>query len=284
MKLCACCFEGVPPLTREGKPYTLLMMDEWKEPSERVLLTGISGTGKSTVLACIQDTFDAIVLGRRASLRGDVALLVRGLIPQKDALLVRGRSAAFLKRMRAQFPQAAAIGEAGGKRVGDASLWGSAPPNTLLCDVYGAHSMTIRETKAELQALYREDGERCRELLSSLALFLVGKRVQMEAGAPYVSLEDGGRHSLGGLSAGELRALTLLIRIARGLRPGGVLLLDEPEMHLHPAQLLGFLEILERLVLDGGGQVILSSHAPQVWNRYRSLGLCVELGGGHERI
>ena len=284
MKLCACCFEDVPPLTREGKPYTLFMTDEWKEPSERVLLTGISGTGKSTVLACIQDTFDAIVLGKRASIRGDVALLVRGLLPQRDALLVRGRSTAFLKRMRAQFPEAVPVGEAGGKRIGDASLCGHNPPNTLLCDVYGAHSMTIRETKTELQTLYREDEARCRELLSSLALFLVGKRVQMEAGAPYVSLEDGGRHSLSGLSAGELRALTLLIRIARSLRPGGILLLDEPEMHLHPAQLLGFLEILERLVLDDEGQVILSSHAPQVWNRYRSLGLCVELGGGHERI
>ena len=47
----------------------------------------------------------------------------------------------------------------------------------------------------------------------------------------------------------------------------------------YTAQLLGFLEILERQVLDADGQMILSSHAPQVWDRYRSLGLCVELGG-----
>ena len=39
------------------------------------------------------------------------------------------------------------------------------------------------------------------------------------------------------------------------------------------------LEILERQVLDADGQMIPSSHAPQGWDRYRSLGLCVELGG-----
>lgn len=278
MKLCACCFQQLPPLARADKPYLLSMMDEWDEPSERVLFTGISGTGKSTVLACIQDTFDAVVLRRQTSVRGDVALLVRGLLPQGDALLVRCRSAAFFKRMRARFPQAEPIGCVGGRRVGEAPAADDAP-NTLLCDVYGAHDMTPREAKRELTALYREDAGRCKELLESIGLFLVGKRVHIEADGAYVSLDDGSRHALGGLSAGELRALTLLIRVVRGLRPGGILLLDEPEMHLHPAQLLGFLEILERQVLDADGQVILSSHAPQVWDRYRSLGLCVELGG-----
>ena len=284
MKLCACCFEGVPPLTRDGRPYTLSMLDEWKEPSERVLLTGISGTGKSTVLSCIQDTFDAVVLHKRTSVRGSVALLVRGLTQQGDTLLIRSRSAAFLKRVRAMFPGAVVIGDAAGKQLGPKDLLASKTPNTLLCDVYGAHAMTIKEAQEALAALYREEPERCEQLIASIGLFLVGKSLRIEAGAPYVSLEDGGRHALAGLSAGELRALTLLIRIVRSLRPGGILLLDEPEMHLHPAQLLGFLEILERLVLDADGQIVLSSHAPQVWNRYRSLGMCVELGGGHERI
>ena len=29
MKLCACCFQQLPPLARADKPYLLSMMDEW---------------------------------------------------------------------------------------------------------------------------------------------------------------------------------------------------------------------------------------------------------------
>ncbi len=65
------------------------------------------------------------------------------------------------------------------------------------------------------------------------------------------------------------------------LKPGGVLLLDEPAVHLHPSQVIGLLSTLEGFCRKAGGQMLLVSHNPAIWHRYGELGLTVELEVGH---
>jgi hypothetical protein len=48
---------------------------------------------------------------------------------------------------------------------------------------------------------------------------------------------------------------------------------------------LGVLTTLERMALPEGGQMLLTSHAPEVWRRYAGLGVRVTLEGRqHERV
>lgn len=55
----------------------------------------------------------------------------------------------------------------------------------------------------------------------------------------------GARHSLDELSAGEHQVLILVYLISRWLQPGGIVLIDEPDLYLHPSLVSGLLANLE---------------------------------------
>ena len=70
-----------------------------------------------------------------------------------------------------------------------------------------------------------------------------------------------------------------LYLLYRWLEPGGIVLIDEPDLHLHPSLIPGFLASLESLVKEKNGQLILTSHLPSIWDRYDSVGHRISLGG-----
>lgn len=79
------------------------------------------------------------------------------------------------------------------------------------------------------------------------------------------------------LSAGEQTMLISWVLILRWLSPGGVVLIDEPELHQH-AELIGAnLQVLSWMVDRLGGQLITASHAREVWEHHRTRGLIVDL-------
>ncbi len=70
------------------------------------------------------------------------------------------------------------------------------------------------------------------------------------------------------LSAGERAAFISLFMIHRWLGEGGVVLIDEPELHQHLSLMRLNLAALERFVVDKKhGQIIVASHAPEVWDQ-----------------
>jgi len=81
------------------------------------------------------------------------------------------------------------------------------------------------------------------------------------------------------LSAGERSALINLAMVLRWLGPGGIVLLDEPELHQHLSLMGGSIAVLEEVVTRGGGQLIVASHAPEVWHHFRGRGALIELDG-----
>ena len=89
----------------------------------------------------------------------------------------------------------------------------------------------------------------------------------------------GQSHFLDDLSAGEHQVLIQLYLLHRWLEPGGIVLIDEPDLHLHPSLIPGFLASLESLVKKKQGQLLLTSHMPDIWNRYESIGRRISLGG-----
>jgi hypothetical protein len=88
----------------------------------------------------------------------------------------------------------------------------------------------------------------------------------------------GRTHFLDDLSSGEHQVLIQLYLIQRWLEPGGIVLIDEPDLHLHPSLISGFLAALESLAEKRNGQLILTSHAPKIWDRYESTGHRIVLG------
>ena len=77
--------------------------------------------------------------------------------------------------------------------------------------------------------------------------------------------ETGRSFDLDGMSSGEKGLVLTFLLIGLSIAPGGVILLDEPELHLNPAvckNLLNFL--VEKYVLPKNLQAIICSHSPQI--------------------
>ncbi|MFB6561486.1 ATP-dependent endonuclease [Streptomyces sp. NPDC056400] len=97
-----------------------------------------------------------------------------------------------------------------------------------------------------------------------------GKKINRPAlqsdGSVSMSIEapSGNRHGVGSLSSGELECLGLMYMARRLAAKGGVLLLDEPELHLHPA----LQTAITRAVQDGmqNAQMWMCTHSPSLIN------------------
>jgi len=89
--------------------------------------------------------------------------------------------------------------------------------------------------------------------------------VRLEAPAIDILLER--------LSGGERAALIALFTVVRWMTKGGIVLIDEPELHQHLSLMRSTLAVLEEYVVRRmGGQLIVASHAPEVWDHFRGSG------------
>jgi energy-coupling factor transporter ATP-binding protein EcfA2 len=74
------------------------------------------------------------------------------------------------------------------------------------------------------------------------------------------------QHPIEELSSGERQMLLLVGFVVAFLRPGGIVLLDEPDLHIHIAMVTQLLETLELVVKERKGQIIVASHSQLVWD------------------
>lgn len=108
------------------------------------------------------------------------------------------------------------------------------------------------------------------QIVEQVNAFLVGKRLAgfNWRGELLVEIERGGSHSIDDLSSGEKQVLLMIATITRWLRPGGIVLIDEPDLHLHPSLTTAFVSHVRRMVAGKGGQLIIASHAPELWQDF----------------
>ena len=76
--------------------------------------------------------------------------------------------------------------------------------------------------------------------------------------------------------------LIQLYLVSRWLQPGGVVLLDEPDLHMHPSLVDQFVARVDAIVKERGGQLILTSHLPMIWEYAEARGTRIRLGQGGE--
>lgn len=145
------------------------------------------------------------------------------------------------------------------------------------------------QLEASLITLKLTQEKKFHSVLKELNLFLVGKRIEsdIKPGESRLRVKLSGKpgqtHTLDELSAGEHQVLIMLYLVARWAERGCVVLIDEPDLYLHPSLISGLLSRLETLVDERGGQLLITSHIPSVWQRYETSGRRVELGGVREQ-
>lgn len=115
------------------------------------------------------------------------------------------------------------------------------------------------------------DSEDFYRIIKSLNIFLVGKEIIdfSPKGELRVLVNSSYKHPIEDLSAGEKQVLLMLVTIHRWMQPGGIVLIDEPDLHLHVSLMNAFASHLRRMVAEKGGQLILASHAPELWQLFK---------------
>lgn len=138
------------------------------------------------------------------------------------------------------------------------------------------------QLEASLITLKFTQLHRFHKVVKALNRFLTDKAIDtdIKPGEDRLRVKIAGKrtsHSMDKLSAGEHQILILIYLISRWMQPGGIVLIDEPDMFLHPSLVKPLLARLEKLVAENDGQLIITSHATDVWKRYENHGLRFKL-------
>jgi energy-coupling factor transporter ATP-binding protein EcfA2 len=72
-------------------------------------------------------------------------------------------------------------------------------------------------------------------------------------------------HLVSGLSSGEKQLVLLIGFVAATLQPGGIVIIDEPDLHIHIGMVQQLLGSIDGIVKARGGQLIVAAHSDQVW-------------------
>ncbi len=89
-------------------------------------------------------------------------------------------------------------------------------------------------------------------------------------------------HLVYDLSSGERQIFIFLTMLYRWLHPGGIVLIDEPELHLHPSLRSALLARLQHIVLKQQGQMLFTSQSERMWKDYSRPVERIELGNQAE--
>lgn len=92
-----------------------------------------------------------------------------------------------------------------------------------------------------------------------------GKQLTWHRGALHVQMADGTLHDLPELSSGEKQVLIFAAELRRAWLPGSLVLIDEPELHLHEAWQTTLFEMIRDLQRERGGQAILATQSSHLF-------------------
>ncbi|SDF89844.1 ATP-binding protein [Klenkia brasiliensis] len=78
-----------------------------------------------------------------------------------------------------------------------------------------------------------------------------------------IEIPGGSSHGVGDLSSGERQALIIISRVFRASSGYSLMVIDEPDVHLHPALSSRLVSALD-LGMQEGGQLIMATHSPAI--------------------
>ncbi|NQT12086.1 MAG: ATP-binding protein, partial [Planctomycetes bacterium] len=84
-------------------------------------------------------------------------------------------------------------------------------------------------------------------------------------------------HNINQLSSGEKQMLLLIGFVACTLQQGGIVIIDEPDLHIHQVMVQQLLGSIEAIVKERKGQLIVAAHSQEVWDWFSLTSERVEL-------
>jgi hypothetical protein len=103
--------------------------------------------------------------------------------------------------------------------------------------------------------------------------------ISKEKGFDFVT-HDGSPLAITDLSSGEQHELVLLYELLFNVKPNSLIMIDEPELSLHVAWQMQFLDDLQRIIALSEFDILLATHSPQIINDRWDL--TVELQGPNQ--
>lgn len=144
--------------------------------------------------------------------------------------------------------------------------------HTVLAQEFGVSLKNVVETgRLERWRYYIE-------FLTTDALFLESVEQIMDADAE--DFRDEARKVFGELSSGHKIVLLIVTRLVETVEEATLVLIDEPESHLHPPLLSAFMSALSQLLEDRNGVAIIATHSPVVVQEVPSNCVWKLLGSG----
>lgn len=92
------------------------------------------------------------------------------------------------------------------------------------------------------------------------------KRFSWDGGVLQIQLNNGTRHPLEALSSGEQQILLMMGELRRRWSPGSLVLIDEPELHLHQSMQEALLSAMRSLLAERGGQLWLATQSNHLFD------------------
>jgi len=154
------------------------------------------------------------------------------------------------------------------------------------CYKYEASINWNSQLEASLITLKTTSLHKFHEIIRLLNTFLVGKEIKPDiyAGENRLRVTIKNKrntwHTFDQLSAGEREMLVMIYSIGRWMEKGGIVLLDEPDIYLHPGIMPDTFSAIEKLVEQKEGQLIVTSHFPGMWERYENRAMRIKLDNG----
>lgn len=255
---------------------------------ERVLFMGISGSGKTTVLrgiAALWLELKRYMEHESPALKtiGSMAMVIK--TKEREAVIAMGEEALFSQACEKHPDAWQLFAGKEGFKASDANI----PIFSNVClmdgeqtgeDSHAPFFITDRDVHGYQRGISNLDEEAKAELIQTVNRLWVGKTLIDTKEGLMVRLSGGLVHPLADTSMGERRIFGLCYLACAKLMEGGILLMDEPDVHVHPSQMIGLLAALENAALKKNGQVMLISHHQEAWNRYDLLGKVVVMGRG----
>jgi predicted ATPase len=95
---------------------------------------------------------------------------------------------------------------------------------------------------------------------------LATKHLVWDHGELFVKIAStGAMHPLTKLSSGENQVIVFMAELLRRWRPGSLILIDEPDLHLHPAWPATLWSTLKSWQEERGGQVIATTQSTSLF-------------------
>lgn len=107
-------------------------------------------------------------------------------------------------------------------------------------------------------------------IIKQVNTFFNGKKLVDFSPKTYQMMVEVGdqKHTVDELSSGEKQVVLMLVTIIRRLEQGGIVMIDEPDLHLHVSLVNAFVSHLRKMIGEKHGQLILASHAPELWRMF----------------